>query len=268
MPRSEEAILRRALKRNRTEEEQRHADRIHWNRQTLEQRRNHETEFETKKRLQVSKHSAHNRKEDRMLGITSSYATNSINTTTGRCIPNLSKMPRKKQNNPRHDVETSKKLVWARQSDSKTISRNKELRELFRQTGGKGMDTEDVERAKVLLARDHRKQERKKRNMNKTAGVTNKKLTESSDTAKKESDSLSNKKEVLAQEEIKQRDGNLESTKKGRKSTEAQSQRDQNKALRVLYLKTGGKGMEEDQIKRAKLLFVRIKKKHQRRSEK
>ena len=58
-------------------------------------------------------------------------------------------------------------------------------------------------------------------------------------------------------------------SKKRKKLSDAQSKRDQNKALRQLYLTTNGKGMKEDQIERAKLLIARdIKKKQKKKAEK
>lgn len=282
MARSEEAILRRALKRNRTEGQQRYSDRIDMNRQTLKQKQIDNCEFDSNTRLRVSKPSIQNRKEDRRKpssrNVDSADNSNQFkNGSHGRRITDSSEMPRRKPSlltktnktkHHRHNVETSKKLVWARQSDSKIISKNEELRQRYRETGGKGMSAEDLERAKLLLARDERKQEKKKKkNQRADATDSNTKASkESSDTGQKDDTSSSRNGEVLAQEETTLQHRSLES-KKGKKSNEAQAKRDQNRALRMLYLKTCGKGMKEDQIKRAKLLIARDEKKQKRRAK-
>jgi hypothetical protein len=71
--------------------------------------------------------------------------------------------PRFKKPNTRHDESTSRKQVWAEQADQNTLEQNRLLREKFVETGGEGMEEEDVERAKILIARDERKKNKKKR---------------------------------------------------------------------------------------------------------
>lgn len=71
--------------------------------------------------------------------------------------------PRFKKPNTRHDESTSKKLSWAKQADQQTLDQNRELREKFQETGGEGMEEEDIERAKILIARDERKKNKKKK---------------------------------------------------------------------------------------------------------
>lgn len=61
----------------------------------------------------------------------------------------------------RHDPSTSKFQKWAKQADSQTVSQNQELRKLYLKTNGTGMDSDDVERAKILIARDERKKKKK-----------------------------------------------------------------------------------------------------------
>jgi hypothetical protein len=71
--------------------------------------------------------------------------------------------PRFKKPNTRHDESTSRKQVWAKQADGNTLEQNRLLREKFVETGGEGMEEEDVERAKILIARDERKKNKKKK---------------------------------------------------------------------------------------------------------
>ena len=52
---------------------------------------------------------------------------------------------------------------WGKQADATTIEANRRLREEYQKTGGKGMSQGDQERARILIARDKRKQEKKRR---------------------------------------------------------------------------------------------------------
>ena len=101
----------------------------------------------------------------------------------------------------RHDKETSKKLVWDRQADTKTLSKNQEVRQRYKETSGDGMDAADVERAKLLIARDQRKQEKmkKKKKQKEEPTETNGEVPiKSNGTTEKEIDTSTPKK---AQEE-------------------------------------------------------------------
>jgi hypothetical protein len=176
----------------------------------------------------------------------------------------------------RHDKETSKKLVWNRQADTKTLSKNQELRQRYKETSGEGMDAADVERAKLLIARDQRKQEKKTKKNKKTEGAPTETSaadpTKSSETTKEKVVGTSTpakaqeEKAVKANDSSKATSSTTTNTKGKKKSSEAQAKRDQNKALRKLYLETDGKGMREDQIERAKLLIARDEKKKERRA--
>ena len=283
MARSEEAILRRALKRERTEGEQRYADRIDMKRNSLKLKQKFGDQIGSNKRSRLSKPSVGNQKEDGSRN--SSHQVNSTDNVShrktdshGRRISDSSEMPNrkrsslprtKKANNPRHNVETSKKLNWARQSDSKTISRNQELRKRYRETGGNGMDTDDLERAKLLIARDQRKQEKKKKKEQIVdAKDSNIKPSKGSSGNNQKDESFPSKNtEAATQEQTSLQGETLKSRKKGKQSTEAQAKRDQNRALRKLFLETGGKGMKVHQIERAKLLIARDEKKRRQRVE-
>ena len=255
MARSEEAILRRALKRNRTEGEQRQADRNEMKRQALKQAQKAEAGGTGNKRPRVSESRTErtpgNRGASRDRGNPRHGPNSSISS---------SRRPTAKK--PRHDEETSKKLVWARQADSTTLSKNQELRQKYKETGGEGMDPKDLERAKLLIARDERKKERK----NKKKKTTDNTTTTADAEGTKESPP---KKETPAVEnsssESKKSPESSDTNKKNKNSSQAK--RDQNKALRKRYLETNGVGMKKDQIERAKLLIARDQKKKQRRAQ-
>jgi hypothetical protein len=286
MARSEESILRRALKRENTEAQQRQSDRNEMKRQALkvEQKKNVQTtESDSNKRQKITKSPPSNseRKEG---GMSKSYDRRNNRRDTGtpysRNAPRSEMRGRKppsstprmnKTQQSRHDKETSKKLVWDRQADTKTLSKNQEVRQRYKETSGDGMDAADVERAKLLIARDQRKQEKmkKKKKQKEEPTETNGEVPiKSNGTTEKEIDTSTPKK---AQEEAAAQQLETDTTsetKKGKKASEAQAKRDQNKALRLLYLKTDGKGMREDQIERAKLLIARDEKKKERRAQK
>jgi Zn-finger in Ran binding protein and others len=141
----------------------------------------------------------------------------------------------------RHDPETSKVLVWSKQADSITLNKNQELRKKFQESnGGEGMLAEDIERAKILIARDERKRQKK-----------------------------------LVQEESTPQQVEIEGEAVAPKSTGEEStppemlvdptiQRKRNKKLRKQYVATGGKGMSEEDIERAKVLIARDERKRQK----
>ena len=257
MARSEEAILRRALKRNRTEGEQRQADRNEMKRQALKQAQKAEAGGSGTKRPRVSEPGLN--RTERSPG----HRGPSRDRGNPRRGPNStasSRRPTAKK--PRHDEETSKKLVWARQADSTTLSKNQELRQKYKETGGEGMDPKDLERAKLLIARDERKKERKNKKKKTTENTTTTTDAESKkeSTPKKDTPAI----EVVSSEPKK----SPESSDKNKKNKNfSQAKRDQNKALRKRYLETNGAGMKKDQIERAKLLIARDEKKKQRRAQ-
>jgi hypothetical protein len=141
---------------------------------------------------------------------------------------------------PRHDESTSKKVVWANQADGASLSKNQDLRKRYLETNGEGMEPEDVERAKILIARDERKSQKK-------GSLTQTKTSETPDSAVEPIETTTEKKQ-------KQND------KEDSKST-----RDKNKALRKRFKETGGEGMKPERIERAKQLIERDERKRLKR---
>jgi hypothetical protein len=140
----------------------------------------------------------------------------------------------------RHDPETSKSLEWSKQADKATLSKNHELRKQYQETGGEDMTSEDVERAKTLIARDERK--RQKRLQLKEEAAAEEDGIDQGAVPVKNSDDV-----------IKPMPDDLVSTTKAQKK--------QNKSLRKRYLATDGKGMTEEEIERAKILLARDERK-------
>ena len=68
----------------------------------------------------------------------------------------------KRPTSSRHDESTSKNQKWPKQADQSTLELNGALRKRYLETGGEGMKEEDVNRAKILIARDERKKDKKK----------------------------------------------------------------------------------------------------------
>lgn len=60
----------------------------------------------------------------------------------------------------RHDPRSSKTLHWAKQADAQGLAQNQDLRKQFKENP-EGMDEVDRERAKILIARDERKKAKK-----------------------------------------------------------------------------------------------------------
>eukprot|EP00980_Cylindrotheca_fusiformis_P018218 scaffold5901_cov116-Cylindrotheca_fusiformis.AAC.11 len=161
----------------------------------------------------------------------------------------LARPERKKKAKPRHDEETSKTLVWANQADDAVLTKNQELRKRYQETNGEGMELEDVERAKVLIARDERKRQKRKSPKSKTVTTAN--ITEPAPAAAVVEGALAE----------------ISKTKKKSKREESKSKRDKNKALRKQFLDTKGEGMKPDQIERAKQLIERDERKRRKREE-
>ena len=185
----------------------------------------------------------------------------------------------------RHDEATSKKLVWAEQADPKKLSKNQELRQRYLDCGGDGMTQEDIDRAKILLARDERKKsKRSKTTATKSSSTIETKSMDNNTPSSSlvddaiDTDNKNEKEETketttsteLNREEAdtsKQEDKKKEQRRERKKSNDSKSKRDQNAALRRLYLETNGRGMKPDQIERAKLLIARDERKKQKKTE-
>mmetsp|Transcript_5725 Transcript_5725/g.9035 ORF Transcript_5725/g.9035 Transcript_5725/m.9035 type:complete len:351 (-) Transcript_5725:132-1184(-) len=339
MPRSEEAILRRALKRQRTEEEQRRADRLDMFKQ--QERSNAKAMKEVNKsrgrQLPSKDMETNNHAYRQELGTgkepwiptkdpmkepgawtcpkcqNSNFASRRFcfsktcneprpsslgstqNASDGSWIcpacSNLNYSSRKvcfskscgqrkpivgsplahqrsdrveTKKRPRHDGETSKKLIWANQADSEKLSKNQELRQRYLETGGEGMTQEDRERAEILVARDERKKAKKSKKTLKTSDETATATASSNSTVFTDANT-----EDATEPEQEQRDSDqpdrLVLGKDKNKKSNSKAKRDKNNALRQLYLETQGKGMRTDQIERAMLLIARDERKRKKR---
>lgn len=251
MPRSEEAMQRRAEKRQRTLQEQKKVD--------IEDVRKRE------KLEEASRTGARPR---------SSFQA-------PRSYMNDSRPPPKKQ--LRHDPETSKALVWAEQADEDKISKNQALRNKYKQTGGEGMDPEELERAKLLIARDERKKlkKQKKKENPGESGVeegkeegqessenvlldNNKSSQDGSSTEAKDENEDNGAEGKEPPSKIPEKDRKKEHDAKCKKN--AKANRDRNNALRKRYQETSGKGMNPADAKRAKQLLERDERKKQKRA--
>jgi hypothetical protein len=103
------------------------------------------------------------------------------------------------------------------------------------------MEPADVERAKILIARDERKSQKK-------GSQTQTQTSETPDSAVEPTETTT--------EEKKQKQNDKEDSK---------SQRDKNKALRKRFKETGGEGMKPEPIERAKQLIERDERKRRKR---
>jgi hypothetical protein len=153
---------------------------------------------------------------------------------------------------PRHDEATSKTVVWGKQADRNTVSKNQELRDRYQETGEEGMEPEEIERAKLLIARSERKRQKKEN-----------KLKEEKEKDEGDDKAESNNKPTKEAVESEQNNGEESSKPK----TDLKSKRDQNKALRKRYSETVGKGMKPHQIERAKTLIERDERKRNKKAE-
>lgn len=140
--------------------------------------------------------------------------------------------------NPRHDPETSKPLVWSKQADPATLSKNQLLRQRYMETGGEGMSEEEKERAKVLIERDERK--RLKKLQQQKEEVAEESNEQAATTSTPPTDTLPSKAPPIL---------------------DSRAQMSKNKKLRQRFLETGGKGMSADDVTRAKLLLARDERK-------
>lgn len=302
MARSEEAIKRRAEKRQRTEEEQRLADR---NNSGKKRKNDHQINTDHSASVSVNNDEAMKEagawrcsscgnenfasrnwcnsktcNEARPYDIEARRrdqpprprSTNNIMEEAGAwkceacgnqnyasrevCYSKTCQQPRpknatSKKKNPRHDATTSKSLVWAKPADKETLSKNQELRKQYQEAGGQGMAQEDVERAKILIARDERKRQKKEQRKQKKSSSNN-------DTVTKD------KQEVT---EAEKRIGDSPPSTEDITKSKLKSSRDRNRVLRERYMETFGKGMKPDDIERAKMLIERDVRKQKKKQE-
>jgi len=266
MARSEESLRRRAEKRQRSVEEQKKVDM---------------QEIRKREKLEMKKKDESTNQEQRFGGSSQSIALRSTsfpprqpmhtprNTNDSR--------PAKKQ---RHDPETSKTLAWAQQSNDDKLKQNQALRKKYHETnGGEGMDPEELERAKLLIARDERKKQKKVLKKEKKAedgetkeateensnGSANESLDKKTTQAKEEGSSDVTKNEAAKSKTSNNNQNEKKEEHDSNSKKEAKSKRDKNKALRAKYQDTGGKGMNAGDVKRAKKLLERDERKKQNR---
>ena len=142
----------------------------------------------------------------------------------------------------RHNPETSKQLVWSKQADAKTLTKNRELRERYRSTNGEGMSQEDIDRAKVLIARDERKRQKKKGKPSSSEASSAMNTSDREEKAPSDADKLDTAIPTTPSEHV----ANIETKKQQDTKQKSKSQKDKNKALLERFRKTKGKGMKEE----------------------
>jgi hypothetical protein len=263
MTRSQEAMQRRAEKRNRTVDEQRRADaealRVQRQKETEASRTRRpphplpQTDFIKPQSLDSERRpgrrtqppSASPASEDNPLEETGAWICSGCGNhnfasrrvchsqTCDQKRPGDTPVPARRPS--RHAAATSKPTHWLPQADAAVIETNQALRQRYVETQGEGMTETDRERAMVLIARDERKKEKKALAKKKVNPEEVPHSTESTTTC------YSDKKDV--------------DTRKA------------NTALRKRYMKTRGDGMIQEEIARAKILIARDERKRQRREE-
>ena len=150
MPRSKEAIRRRAEKRNKSVAEQRRADLV-----DALKCKERQTAKETKARGAPATSST--------LISGSAPPTASASNPTKRTVT----PPRKKaKKSAKHKIkrgpgEQAPTPKWAQQATQEQIDRNASLRKQYLENKGEGMSKDDVQRARTLIERDERKRAKK-----------------------------------------------------------------------------------------------------------
>lgn len=286
MARSEEAIRRRAEKRSRTEDEQREYDRKAMYEEAAKKKkkeasREHQQQQQQQQGEQqreidplqepgawecpgCGNHNFASRNwcnskmcdEHRPSHISAPVKQRRPKATEGVWA---SEMPKRgsRAGASRHDPETSKVVVWTKQADSQTLEKNQQLRQRYQETEGEGMYEEDIERAKILIARDERKRQKKL------------KTTKNMDTVSEasvvvEGDSSSQTEPELAGEEVSRQPATTVSSKADAVVVDAKVQRKLNKKLRKRFLATQGEGMPPEDVERAKILIARDERKREK----
>jgi hypothetical protein len=274
MARSAEAIEKRAMKRNRTEEDQRRADA-----KGMQKQLENVMALAKRQKLSVSEPMFNERdgkKEEanaKMEGLQATvspivkpcdvsnpldepgawkcpgcdnynFASRSVchsktceeKRPAGTFVP-----PRAKKARVRHDEATSKKQVWVKQAGQQTMAQNQELRKRYLETGGEGMDEADVNRAKTLYERDERKKKKKETKVKSKSKLAPQSMDEGAPQ------SSSNKKNTVNDSIGTEQSG--------------PQKRAKNQHLRKRYLETGGVGMAEEDVNRARILIERDERK-------
>ena len=239
MARSEEALRRRAEKRGRTVSEQRAAD-------ALEEQKQQAAQQQAQAAPTVTSPPTAAPKDARLQEVgawmcpqcgnhnfASRYSCHSVT-----CRQKRPTNRPQKQNNKR-DRTTNDAAPWnIPVADDTTLAANRRLRERFIETAGKGMTVEEQERAKILIARDERKRQKKKHQDPKA-------LPEASSTSSPTKQPSPPKQSAPKKNPTPP---NLEK-----------------KALLQRYLDTAGKGMTTEEQERAQILVARQERRAKRR---
>lgn len=180
-----------------------------------------------------------------------------FNNYCGRPKPEI--IPKKPR---RHDESTSKKEDWANQADGATLSKNQDLRKQYLETKGEGMEPEDVERAKILIARDERKSQKKGPQTQTKTSVTPVAAVEPTEAT---TEKVAAVEPTEAMTEKKKKQNDMTEKEKQNDKEDSKSRKDKNKALRKRFKETGGEGMKPEKIERAKLLIERDERKRTKR---
>jgi len=191
--------------------------------------------------------------------------------------PPMNKKPK------RHDPETSKCIDWTKpQASDDQIEHNKLLRQRLKDNDPT-LQGDDLERAKILVARDERKKQNKSKigkskkgwkgsaddDQDSGGGSSSKNSSDNS----KNKDSTDSSTKVSKKERQKANKLLLRQMQEGQEMSEADKKRAEevlgrkaNKTLMKTYVKTGGgKGMTQEDATRAQNLLARKERKQQRR---
>ena len=195
---------------------------------------------------------------------------------------------KKKRHDKQQQQQQQKQHSWKPQAPDDIVIRNNDLRERYMQylasqekknnvgEGGDNNDNghdnvstssvmspEDIERAKILIDRSRRKQEKKLRMKEERQKRVQEKEEKKRKTKMEQSILPSNTDMKTDHQSPSFSSSSSSFSKKKKKSSDINHKavREQNGRLRKLYQDTGGKGMEPEQIERAKMLLARDERK-------
>lgn len=189
MARSEEAIRRRAEKRNKSVAEQRRADFS-----DAKKGKERQAAKEAKARggaapivapttAETAPASTSRPPKDENAANSTKRTVNPLRKKTNKSAKH--KIKRGGAGNSKKPQTTPAANQWAKQATPEQIERNAALRKQYLETNGEGMSEEDVQRAKALILRDERKKakkaERAKMKLENAAAAKKKKKDESSE---------------------------------------------------------------------------------------
>jgi hypothetical protein len=124
------------------------------------------------------------------------------------------------------------------------------------------MEPEDVERAKILIARDERKSQKKGPQTQTKTSVTPVAAVEPTEAT---TEKVAAVEPTEAMTEKKKKQNDMTEKEKQNDKEDSKSRKDKNKALRKRFKETGGEGMKPEKIERAKLLIERDERKRTKR---